>query len=486
MTMEIVQDLELRIESLCRRLAHAQWIQLTQGDASGVTALDDERGGIYGDAQTLAALQAMPDSPADTALNRRRDMVTREMLREAVRADPSIANEATRIASKMASARTHLEGAAVGDAEIQEILEQDPSPIRREAAWRARVNGSTALAADLVALARRRDDRARALGFDGYYALGLVVADIPDLDRLLDELAEAVGRPAQSRAPWDLTYALSAPPTDPLPAQRAVACALETFESMGLSLAGVTLDLEAREGKSEHAWCVPVSPPSDIRVSAVVTRDGPSAWETLLHELGHAAHAVHVSGPHFLLRDAPNDATHEGLAQLFASLVWEPAWLQDVAGLDATTAETMAAYGRRRRQGAMRWWLLRARVEEALLRGDDPTEAYWGLAEQLVGVDVDAQTRTLPAWSRWPHLATHPVYLQNYPVADLVAAQVAQTLSQRFGHWWRSKEAGAHLRDNFIGPGANRGMDALVRATTGQRLSAKAYAANWLPAKTAG
>jgi len=492
-------ELERVMSLLCRGLAEGQWRLFTTGEADMLEALDDARVAIYGDTDVLDALctvrRATADgwTASDLALGRRLAMLHREFLREAVASDPAISAASTDLAGRMSRFRAKLGGAPTADAALMQILATDPDRARREAAWRARCAPAPDYAADICSLRDMRNEQARCRGYRDFYELGLTVRGLqadqltalvssllehtqPAWRAICDDLAERVG--TTQLMPWDL--GLGDPQSDDLrrfDAAHARDRALRTFSAMGLPLEAVTLDLDAREGKSEHAWCVPVDPPTDIRVTATLA-DGLSGDNTLLHELGHAAHSAYVTGEHFVLRDAPNDAFHEGLAQLFAYLAYNPHWLCWTAGLSEAEAARLAARGRRKKLLSMRWWIVWIRLEQALFSTPqrDVTEAFWSICEDVLGITADAELREIPAWARVVHLATHPVYIQNYVIADVVAAQLDDALRKRFGRWFETPAAGAHLRDSVIAPGALLEVDELLVRASGRALDAEPYA----------
>ncbi len=491
--------LEAVLHTLCKGLAEGQWALFTAGDTDLLEALDPARIAVYGDDAVLDALcrwKAAVDAgfrPSNGPLARRMMMLHREFLREAVGSEPEIAAVSTDLAGRMSRFRATLAGVEAPDTAIADILSRHPDRARREQAWRARCGGAADFAGDIVALRDLRNAQAQRHGYADFYALGLAVRGLAPAEvaaivesllagtqaaweRYTAAIAARVG--ADDLMPWDL--GLTGGEVDDsarFPAAEAEARALRTFEALGLPLDHVSLDLGARDSKSEHAWCVPVDPPADIRVTATLA-DGAAGYNTLLHELGHAAHSSYVAGEHFVLRDTPNDALHEGLAQLFAYLVYNPDWLSWAAGASPDEAQARVALGRSKKLLSMRWWIVWIRFEQALFCAPDrdPTEAFWEICDTVLGIRAGPELRTVPAWARVVHLATHPVYIQNYLLADIAAAQLDQALEARFGRWFCDPASGALLREAVIAPGATLDADELLTRATGRGLDAQPYA----------
>lgn len=497
--------LEARMGELCPQLADALWDLYTKGEGEAAEALEPARVALYAHPPTVAALgrwqRALDDGfrPDVPHLDRRIAMLHREFLRESVRA--SIADEVNPLVSRMSAHRATLQGETATGPQLAEILATAPERDRRERAWRARAAIGQVVGPVIQTLAKSRSALARAHGRDSFYELGLYLADLEGgwLDPLLAELEaktdEAWGAEAERlRAltgtdelmPWDLGYDPdqgSDEVREAFPGDALRARALSTLEALGLPLSAppLTLDLGSRPGKTEHAFCFPVSPPGDIRVTAS-RLEGIDAYETLLHELGHAVYAGYVRGPSFVLRDSPNDALNEGVAQLTASLVSDRRWLSEVCGMRAEAIEALMTRNRRRRLLSLRWSLVWVRFEQVLYLtdGPDPTEEFWDLCERMLHIRATDELRTLSAWARQPHFASHPVYLPNYLVADLVAAQLREALEKRHGGFHGAPGAGAQLTGELFAHGATMGWQPLLERVTGAPLGIDAYVARWL------
>jgi hypothetical protein len=100
----------------------------------------------------------------------------------------------------------------------------------------------------------------------------------------------------------------------------------------------ISLDIGHRVGKAARAFCAPLHVPNDIVIS-IRPSSGPSAYEEVLHEIGHALHFSHVSERlPWELRYLPDDAVAESFAYLVASLLRDPFFLINVVGLPEDAA----------------------------------------------------------------------------------------------------------------------------------------------------
>lgn len=465
-----VAAMEAAMYPVCRDVSDAMWILLTTGDGAPLDATDERRAAVYGDpAPALAISRWRADgwAAADPQLDRRVTLLHRELMREAISADPAISAMAASLTTLHGETRASLNGAPVTDATLTDTLRTNPDPAARRAAWEARTAAGAVFEPALRALAAQRNAAAVGYGFADYTGLGMFAAGLEDLPEL--DLP-----PERSGAPWDITFTRDHATRTLLKrhftADRLGEIALDTLAQLGLPLDGITLDLVPRAGKSEHAWCVPVDPPLDIRVLANAA-DGVEAWQTVFHELGHAAHARYVQGATFLLRDSPNAAMNEAVAQSTAWIVYDRPWLEGALGLTAGEADAVVTYGDEKRRQAVRWQLLWSRLEPELYAGADVTARYWELAEQLLGVTADARTRQVPAWAKLIHFVTNPMYLQNYLIADLAANQLRGAAGD---------DLGGFLKERVIEVGAALGWQELMVHATGMPLCPQGYRRDWL------
>jgi peptidyl-dipeptidase A len=350
----------------------------------------------------------------------------------------------------------------------------------------------------VLTLARQRNHHAEALGFTGFYEIGLLVADIDHTAlRALITQIEAATRGAWERAlasqqqrvgaqnlhPWDLSFndtPVAAKLRLALPKERMFPVISESFMAMGINLdnSALTLDVEIREGKSQHAYCFPVAPPNDVRVLANLS-DGLASCTTLLHELGHAVQALSTKQKLYSLKGTPNDAYSEGAAQLFAGLARDPEWLSAYANLTAEEVDECVVAEQHSLLSSMRWMLVWVSLEEEIFARPtcDPTPRFWELCEEYVGIEVPDELRSTPAWARVPHFITHPIYVQNYLLADLIAAQLRATIDAQFGGMVGRPQTGAWIQEACFAPGALNSCDSLLQQLSGETLNAEAYVA---------
>lgn len=145
--------------------------------------------------------------------------------------------------------------------------------------------------------------------------------------------------------PSDFPAFFRAPALDSaFPPDQAIPALRRTLSGLGIELddlPNVTLDAEVRPTKTPRAFCAPARVPEEIYLM-ISPQGGRDDTEALLHEAGHTMHFAHVRpGIPFERRHLGDNSFTEAFAFLFQYLAEEPAWLEDVMGVEAAP---LAAY----------------------------------------------------------------------------------------------------------------------------------------------
>jgi peptidyl-dipeptidase A len=510
---ELVAELEARVRPLEVELAHAWWdsnTAVSEETERRRTEADLAHRAALADAEAFAAIRAALDADdVDPTVRRQLEMLHDAFAPHQIPEDlrRRLVELETAVETAYTTFRGELDGERVDDNTILEILRtSDDSDLRRRA-WEASKQIGAEVAERVRELARLRNEAAQMLGYRDHFALALATGEMEE-DRLLATLDEVDRQTSVPFLAWkaDLDHALMArfgcaeeelrpwhldepffqdPPTsgavdlDPAFADRdLVALTLRTYEGLGLDVAPVLerSDLYARDGKSQHAFCIDMDREGDVRVLCNVEPN--ERWmDTMLHEFGHGIYDREVRRDlPWLLRGASHALTTEGIAMLFGRLARDPAWLARVAGLSPAELEALGPRLEGARRAALltfaRWVLVVTSFERLLY--EDPERdldtLWWDLVERYQHVRRP-DDRHAPDWASKIHLAVVPVYYQNYLYGELVASQLHATLARETGGLVEQPEAGRFLVDRFFAPGASLRWDHLVEHATGEPLN---------------
>jgi hypothetical protein len=153
------------------------------------------------------------------------------------------------------------------------------------------------------------------------------------------ELREHLGIGFEELRRCDLPAFFRAPTLDAaFPPERAIPALRQTLAGIGIDIdaqPNVVVDAELRPTKSPRAFCAPVRVPGEVYLM-ISPQGGRDDTQTLLHEAGHTEHFAHVDPAlAFERRFLGDNSFTEAFAFLFQYLAEEPAWLEEVMGVDA-------------------------------------------------------------------------------------------------------------------------------------------------------
>ena len=408
--------------------------------------------------------------------------------------------------------------------DLLDVLRKSTELDRREAAWKALKEVGAAVATDLVALAKVRNQAALSLGYANYWEMKIRLQE-HDPDMLLALFAELeaetnepframkakldaeqgqrLGLTPEQLMPWhyDNPFFQSPPPSaavnsdifyEHMPKEAIVELSKTFFADIGLSMEDLAAnsDLYEREGKDQHAFCITMDRGGDVRMLLNIqpTQD----WmDTMLHEAGHAVYYKFIdrSLP-FNLREASHIFTTEAIAMMFGALGKNPTWLTGYAGADpakvAAAAPALAEQRQREQLIFARWAMVMFRFEKTLYEDPDQdlNTAWYDLVERLQLLKRP-EGRNAPDWAAKPHFTIAPVYYHNYLLGELFAAQLRDKLAKMAKHegpraelsWNGRKDFGTFLINEVFKPGMTTPWPTFVANATGSPLSAAAFAA---------
>ncbi len=178
-----------------------------------------------------------------------------------------------------------------------------------------------------------------------------------------------------------------------------------------------------------------------------------------MHETGHAIHIAAIrTRPAFL--DWPDDdAFTEGIADIAALEVDEPAWQKKWLGDAAPLADDM-----RSRYAAIMmdvcWSLFEIRMHEK--PGSDPNAVWTQLTSQYLRITPHAE---LSWWARRGQLVDVPGYMSNYAIGAIVIADIRARVIELHGDFatrrhdmvWLARAATLPVRSRAVLAAGDRG-----------------------------
>ena len=520
---EFIDERVAQVSSLVREINNASWQADTMGDVDQRRAAAEIRKRLSqllsdpGDYRTLQAAEsaAHANPECDPILTRQISILTRAYARNQMTAE-EIA-EQTDLESEITDVFVHfraiLDGHAVSENDINQVLADELDTDKRRKAWEASKQIGRQAAAKLIELVEARNRAARRMGYRDYYAMALSLDELDEAElfnlagslasntdalfrsekaRLDRSLAAKFGVAPNEIGPWHYSdpFFQSAPSDgsvdlDPIFVEPDLTLLARRFyDGIGMSVDDILArsDLYERPGKYQHAYCIDMNREGDIRSICNLRRN--HDWmSTLLHEMGHGVYFKYIDRKlPYLLREHAHSLTTEALAMVMGAQVFDGRWLHEIAGVDNATAMELSAAATRvsalESLIFIRWCLVMISFERALYDNPrrDLNTLWWELVSryQLVGPQAD---RDEPDWAAKIHMALYPVYYQNYMLGELLAAQLRDAIARNFGtrSFTNMPEVGQWLAEAVIEPGARWPWNELITRATGSPLSEKAF-----------
>ena len=177
----------------------------------------------------------------------------------------------------------------------------------------------------------------------------------------------------------------------------------------------------------------------------------------------------------------------------FGRLSRNPDWMQQMLALSdeqrTEIAEVSAKYAQLKQLIFIRWDMVMYDFEKQLYANPDQdlNSLWWRLVEKYQFIKKPAG-RTGPDWAAKIHLSQSPAYYHNYELGELMASQLQHYIAKNILKQESIKEVcfankpevGTYLKEKVFAPGASLRWDALIKEATGEPLSAKFFAEEYV------
>ncbi len=462
----------------------------------------------------------------DTLLIRQIESIYALMLPKQVDTNISkqIAELQNQIEKKFSTFRAEIDGKKYSDNEIEEILRNSTDNKKIERAWIAVKELGPVVAEDIKQLAKLRNKVAQAAGYKNYHEMKLMLSeqDPKEIEHLFDEL-DSLTRQSFAQLKNEMDEKLAArykiKKEDLMPwhyqnrfFQEAPAIynvdldgyykdknieklTKDYFESIGMDITDILerSDLYEKEGKNQHAYCIHIDNEGDIRILCNIKPN--NQWMgTMLHEFGHGVYDKYIDkNIPYLLREPAHTFTTEAIAMINGRLSTNGEWMKAMGIINEEEARKVNEEGfkmlRLEQLVFSRWSQVMYRFEKALYENPDQdlNKLWWDLVEkyQMLKRPKD---RNMPDWATKNHIATSPCYYHNYLLGELLASQfnayivknILKSDNYKTPNYVGNKEIGKFFIEKVFKPGKVYYWNDLIEKATGEKLTAKYYAAQFI------
>ena len=474
---------------------------------------------VYTDKKSFDLLKEIKDSKAvrDPVLSRELDLIYNMYLGGQV--DTSLITKRlqmeTEISKKYLNFRANLNGKEVTDNQIENILKTSLSSQELQAAWEAHKMIGPVVAEDIINLVRQRNLIARKIGFSNYHEMSLKLSgqDPEEVTSVFDEL-DSLTRDAFAQLKSDIDsyytkrYKINASDLRPWHYQNRyfqeapeiytvdfdkyyknqdpVKLAAKFYDGLGLNVDAILAksDLYEKPGKNQHAFSTDIDREGDVRTLDNITPS--EEWMgTILHELGHGVYSYYNdrSLP-FTLRTEAHTFTTEAIAEMFGRFAKDPVWMQSMGIIDQKESDKIAENAHKALRLEMlvfsRWAQVMYRFEKSMYENPDQdlNSLWWNLVEKYQMLEKP-EGRNMPDWATKIHIALYPCYYHNYLLGEVLASQLYYYLTTNITSnpaFTGDKAVGNWLKKKVFMPGARYYWNEMIEKATGEKLTAKYYA----------
>ena len=424
----------------------------------------------------------------------------------------------TKIEEMFSTFRADVNGKKYTDNDINDILKKSKDEDELKAAWVAHKNVWAVVEKDLIDLVKKRNEIAKTLWFDNYHTMSLTLSEQnpEDVLKIFDELDELT-RDTFLELKWDIDnyfskyHNLEIDNLQPWHYQdkffQEAPSIVETdFDKYykGKDLVNITTkyydslwmdirdmveksDLFEKEGKNQHAYCIPMDTKGDVRVLCNIKDNEKWMW-TMLHEYGHAVYDKYLDyDMPFVLRWAAHTFTTEAIAMLFGRFSTQSKWMKDMlaADLDENQKNDSEYMLKLNQLVFSRWAQVMFRFEKELYADPDQdlNSLRWDLVEKYQGITYVNRTTTAD-WASKLHIATAPCYYHNYLLWEILASQIYAYITKNIlkievwseASFYGNKEVGDFLKEKIFSVGKLYKWDEMINRALGEDLTAKYYA----------
>lgn len=525
--VEFVQKHETAVKPIYRDMCDSYFkasISGAEEDYKKSAELELQLTKIYTNKEDFEFLKKVKESGQikDEILARELDILYNSFLSN--QADPAMLEEMINMSSEIdrqfSTYRATVKGKQVSDNDIEVILSSSTSSAEVEEAWVEVKKLGPIVSDDIIALVKKRNELAKSLGFNNYHEMSLKLSDqdpeeiskiFDELDKLTkqsfielkseidDYLAKKFNIKKEDLRPWHYQnrFFQEAPKMyeidlDAYYKDKDIEkITVDYYKSIGLDITDMinNSDLYEKEGKNQHAYCINIDKAGDIRVLCNI-KPNYNWMNTMLHEFGHAVYDKYIDHElPFALIDPAHTFTTEAIAMLFGRLGSNAQWMQDMLGISDKEKEKIRDLGfkslRLEQLVFSRWAQVMYRFEKSMYENPDQdlNKLWWDLVEEYQMIKRP-EGRNMPDWATKTHIATSPCYYHNYLLGELLASQLNYYISTNIcksndfnnQSYYNNKEVGEFLIEKIFKPGAKWHWNEMIKNATGEELTAKYYA----------
>lgn len=378
--------------------------------------------------------------------------------------------------------RAQIDGKEVSSTEREKILSQSADRNLRQKAYESNLPLNQILVDHgFLKLVNLRKELAAESGADNFVDYVLDQEDLNlDLFRDWASICEQRSSKYQSKSnelaerylkvdclmPWDQKYvknqicSLNKTQVDMTNFQDLMTKTFSKFD-FDLSKLNLTYDIFPRKNKSEWGYHFMIEMGKDSRILANVSNRFSDYW-VLLHETAHGAHYMGLNPEENILNWGVSGILSEGFANFFGNQCYSKEFLSEVFRDNYEDAfhefKKLDSFTHYQNYQIVPDILFDQQLYlKDLNSANDLQELRQSIGKQVLGEGG----YTVP-WARLIHHTSHPIYLHNYFLGDVMSENMKKEFSKRFprkkaeenpdqfGRFWKSELLNPSGKDPFL------------------------------------
>ncbi len=496
-----LDSLEHQYEAACIAMGIANWNSYSKEAAADLDGAKKGFAAIFTDSTARAIIEEwLRKSPslADKLLARRLELWHRCFIGGSIYADSEIAARENTLQNLITNFPFTYKETPTTRAAISNRLRDERSPRVRHALWSVPSQLSAAAIDSLRALVKMRNKRARTFGFPNYYSLSLHLHAI-DEEWLVKTLAylEEHTRDAyqdfltaskkkfrlKTIEPWDFDFILKESASLPdkyFPSDSVFSAIHQLEDSIGFRVDSLPIK-EVVKDIPYGGLSLAINIPTDSRFLVNPTK-GKGFYGVAFHEYGHSLKAVHTNVSYPILKGyewipgAQCAAYEEGVADMHGEFTDDSLWLLKFQNVPAKLVDHYLKTRSLPALYRLRRLLKDFFVEYEMYKNPDQDlpALERALYKKYLLVELDEDEPHQFASSIW--YTSYPCYYQNYILSAMIATQLQEALTNKFGE---GKCTDSRLADfmikNLYESGETLEWTERIRNATGKSLEPGAY-----------
>jgi peptidyl-dipeptidase A len=481
-----LDNLENRLEEIEVEKGETLWKKYIREPSGDLNEIERKRSEIILNEEYLATVEKWKPKTRNTNLETRLRVLEKLLLREHVEAKPDVFGLRNKINEDHIAFKPLVLGKQMQRSDVYEMLRKNADRAKRKAAWGSFSKLARKIEEDLRQLIKLRNAHIQESGYEPYdaYVLAQNMIDKTELLNLYQELCD-LSRPFLSSVlddvrdtlkigelqPWDISYIIDQfvkPPDAHFPRDQIFQKTMDLARSFGF----VPEELPILIKQTDIPFgglCFGIRIPTDMRILSN-PRDGHRFYSTLFHEYGHALHGCFIDQSSFALKDEVG-CFCEGMACVMEHFASDADWLQENTSVPEVEIGRFVKANKVSRLLRLRNLVALSTFEfQAYDNPDQDLNRLWSKTRSKY---LFVQENETPQWASQSIYTTHPIYFQNYILADLIAAQTLAHLKDSHKTLLDNPEVSKFLISNYYAPGASIDWQDKIEKATGRKLSAK-------------